>query len=50
MLNSCMSSMKFILLTKAKMPTIFGILAFISKIHTTSESFEGEKNISLSAF
>ena len=30
-------SMKFILLINVKMPTILGILTFISKINTTSE-------------
>ena len=32
-------STKFILLINVKMPTIVGILTFISKINTTSESF-----------
>ena len=33
-------SMKFILLINVKMPTIVGILTFISMIHTTSESLK----------
>ena len=37
--ESTQFSMKFILLINAKMPTIVGILAFISKINTTSECF-----------
>ena len=32
--------MKFILLINVKMPTIVGILTFISSINTTSESFK----------
>ena len=32
---------KFILLIKVKMPTIVGILIFISVINTTSESLKG---------
>ena len=31
-------SMKFFMLINVKMPTIVGILTFISKINTTSES------------
>ena len=31
---------KFILLINIKMPTIVGILSFISRINTTSESFK----------
>ena len=39
---SAQQSMKFILLTNVKMPTIVGILTFrpISRIDTTSESFK----------
>ena len=33
-------SMKFILLINVKMPTIVGILTFISMINTTSEEFK----------
>ena len=33
-------STKFILLINVKMPTIVGILTFISKINTTSETFK----------
>ena len=34
-------SMNFILLIDIKMPTIVGILTFISRINTVSESFKG---------
>ena len=37
--------MKFIMLINVKMPTTVGILTFISRINTTSESFEAEKII-----
>ena len=36
-------SMKFILLINVKMPTIVGILTFISMINTTSERLETRK-------
>ena len=36
-------SMKFILLINVKMPTVVGILTFISRINTTSESFKQDK-------
>ena len=36
-------SKKFILLVNVKMPTIVGILTFISRIHTASESFKARK-------
>ena len=36
-------STKFILLINVKMPTIVGILTFISRINTTSESFKARK-------
>ena len=42
MLNS---SMKFILLINVKMPTIVGILTFISMINTTSESFKARNSL-----
>ena len=35
--------MKFILLINVEMPTIVGILTFISKINTTSECFKQKK-------
>ena len=35
--------MKFLKLINAKMPTIVGILAFISMINTTSESLKARK-------
>ena len=37
-------STKFILLINVKMPTIVGILTFISRINTTSESLKARKN------
>ena len=36
-------STKFILLINVKMPTIVGILTFISRINTASESFKARK-------
>ena len=41
-LNSCTTqlSTKFILLINVKMPTIVGILTFISMINTTSETLQ----------
>ena len=36
-------SMKFILLINVKMPTIVGILTFISMINAASESFKARK-------
>ena len=36
-------SMKFIMLMNVKMPTIVGILTFISMINTTSESLKARK-------
>ena len=38
-------SMKFILLINVKMPTIVGILTFISRINTTSECFKQRKKM-----
>ena len=38
-------SMTFILLINVKMPTIVGILTFISMINTTSKSFKARKVI-----
>ena len=38
-------SIKFIMLINVKMPTIVGILTFISKINTTSECYNQEKII-----
>ena len=43
-------NMKFILLINVKMPTIVGILAFISRINTPSKSFKGSKIFYLSPF
>ena len=44
-------SMKFILLINVKMPTIVGILTFISRINTTPKSFKAIKFfICLTAF
>ena len=42
MLKSTLST-KFILLTNVKMPTAVGILTFISRINTTSESLKERK-------
>ena len=39
--------MKFIMLINVKMPTIVGILTFISMIKTTSESLKARKSIFL---
>ena len=39
-INSTQLSTKFILLINVKMPTIVGILTFISMINTTSEIFK----------
>ena len=36
-------SLKFILLINVKMPTILGILTFMSRINTTSENFRERK-------
>ena len=36
-------SMKFILLINVKMPTIVGILTFISRINTASKNFKARK-------
>ena len=36
-------SMEFIMLTNVKMPTIVGILTFISRINAVSESFKARK-------
>ena len=38
-------SNKFILIINVKMPTIVGILTFISRINTASESLKARKNI-----
>ena len=45
-LRSCSTqlSMKFILLINVKMPTIVGILTFISKIDITSKILKGDGN------
>ena len=46
--RSTQLSMKFILLINVKMPTIVDILTFISKINTTSESFnKSSTNVTL---
>ena len=42
-------SMTFILLINVKMPTIVGILLFISRINTASESLKAKKNLYFSA-
>ena len=42
-LCSTQLSMKFIMLINVKMPTIVGILIFISRINTTSESLKARK-------
>ena len=44
-LFSCLTqpSLKFIMLINAKMPTIVGILTFISMVNTTSESLKARK-------
>ena len=51
-LFSCLSqlSMKFIMLINVKMPTLVGILTFISLIKTTSESLEAGKVFILQHF
>ena len=41
--SSTQLSTKFILLINVKIPTIVGILTFISKINTTSESLIARK-------
>ena len=46
-LCSTQLSMKFIMLINVKMPTIVGILIFISRINTTSESLKREQEKSL---
>ena len=38
---------KFMLLTNVKMPTIVGILSFISMINTTSERLKKETSLSV---
>ena len=38
-------SMTFIMLIKVKMPTIVGILTFISMVNTTSESLKVRNNL-----
>ena len=43
-------SMKFILLINVKMPTIVGILTFISMINTTSKSLKARKVFILQHF
>ena len=40
--HSSQLSMKFIMLINVKMPTIVGILTFISRINTTSESLKAK--------
>ena len=47
---SAQLSTKFILLINVKMPTIVGILTFISMINTTSERLKGKKLLYLSVF
>ena len=42
--------MKFILLINVKMPTIVGILTFISRISATSEYFKQKKKCYFSVF
>ena len=39
----CSTQLKFIMLINVKMPTIVGILTFISTINTTSESLKARK-------
>ena len=43
-------SMKFILLINVKMPTIVGILTFISRINRTADSFKARKVINFQHF
>ena len=43
-------SMKFILLINIKMPTIDGILKFISRMYTVYESFKARHILYFSAF
>ena len=49
-LFSTQLSMKYIMLINVKMPTIVGILTFISMIYTTSESLKERKNLHFSVF
>ena len=43
-------SIKFIMLINVKMPTIVGILTFISMINTTCQSFRARKRFILGYF
>ena len=47
---STQKSMKFILLINVKMPTIVGILTFISMINTTFETWESKKLLYIQYF
>ena len=42
-------SIEFNLLINVKMPTMVGILTFIRRINTTSESFKASKNLDFSS-
>ena len=42
--------MKFILLINVQMPTVVGILTYISRIDTTSESFKARKTFNCHNF
>ena len=48
MLNSTKHEIVFIMLINVKMPTIVGILTFISMINTTSESLKARKKEKIS--
>ena len=43
-------SVKFIMLQNVKMPTIVGILTFISMVSTTSEGFKSRKIFNIHLF
>ena len=43
-------SMKFILLINVKMPTMVGILTFMSRINTALEGLKASKNLNISQF
>ena len=48
--NSTQLSSKFILLINVKMPTIVGILTFISKLNTTSERLKARNFLAFRYF
>ena len=44
-LFSCSTQLKLVMLINVKMPTIIGIVSFISMLNTTSESLKARKTI-----